>query len=328
VKRFLHAASLLTGLAIGSGVHGFAQVQITIDASKDNTLYQSVDGSLSNGAGQHFFAGKNGTGSIRRGVIAFNVAAGIPAGSTITSVVLTLRMSQTAVATGPQDIGLYKALADWGEGTSIASGNEGGGAPSTANDATWLHKFFNTSLWASTGGEFSPTTSASQTIGDTAMYSWGSTAEMVSDVQQWLDTPSNNFGWLLKGNEAVNQTAKRFDTKENTTVEFRPKLIVDYVPPVSVHEGQEQPGTFALAQNYPNPFNPTTSIMFQIQSSELVTLRVYDALGREVATLVNREMGPGSYNATLDASNFASGIYYYRLTAGGFVDTKRMTLTK
>ncbi len=85
---------------------------------------------------------------------------------------------------------------------------------------------------------------------------------------------------------------------------------------------------FKLNQNYPNPFNPSTRISFQIPNSEFVTLKIYDILGREVKTLVNEEMEKGKYDYDFNASAFSSGIYFYRLKAGSFVDTKKIILMK
>lgn len=200
-----------------------------LGASKDNTLYQSATGALSNGAGQHFFAGKNNGGLTRRGVVAFNISGSIPAGSTINSVSLILNMSRTI--SGAQSVSLYRLTADWGEGRSDALGQEGGGAPSAAGDATWVHRFFDTTNWGSQGGDFSGSASASTMVAGIGGYTWGSTSQMVSDVQAWLDNPSSNFGWLLRGNEGVSRTTKRFDTKENGAVDNRPVLTVNYTPP-------------------------------------------------------------------------------------------------
>ena len=88
------------------------------------------------------------------------------------------------------------------------------------------------------------------------------------------------------------------------------------------------PLEFKLEQNYPNPFNPVTVIKFKVPSSQVVTLKVYDLLGREVATLVNEEKAPGSYEVKFDGSNLASGTYFYRLQAGDFVQTKKMLLMR
>lgn len=93
----------------------------------------------------------------------------------------------------------------------------------------------------------------------------------------------------------------------------------------------EVPNSFSLKQNYPNPFNPSTIIRFGIPSSasnETVSLKVFDALGREVAVLISSRLSAGLYEASFDASGLTSGIYFYRLTAGGFTDTKRMVLVK
>ncbi|HAL57671.1 MAG TPA: hypothetical protein DCP63_14675 [Bacteroidetes bacterium] len=96
----------------------------------------------------------------------------------------------------------------------------------------------------------------------------------------------------------------------------------------SVERISDLPSSFSLGQNYPNPFNPSTNVRFNIRSSGLVTLKVYDVLGNEIATLVNREMGPGTYVASWDAGRFDSGVYFCRLQSGGFIATTKMTLVK
>jgi len=98
---------------------------------------------------------------------------------------------------------------------------------------------------------------------------------------------------------------------------------------VSVSEGTpEVPGTFSLEQNFPNPFNPSTTIKFNLPKAGFVSLRLYNMLGQEVATLVNSTYLKGSYDVQLDGSQLASGIYIYRLQANGLVQTKKMVLTK
>ncbi len=96
------------------------------------------------------------------------------------------------------------------------------------------------------------------------------------------------------------------------------------------------PTTFTLSQNYPNPFNPTTTIQYTVPSAvkghslslQQVELKVYDILGREVATLVNQRQNPGQYKVTFNAGNLASGAYFYRLRTGDFVQVKKMLLLK
>ncbi len=96
----------------------------------------------------------------------------------------------------------------------------------------------------------------------------------------------------------------------------------------AVNNRQELPQAFTLSQNYPNPFNPVTNIQFSIVNSQLTILKVYDMLGREVATLVNEVKQPGTYGVQFDGSNLASGIYFYRLQAGSFVDVKKLILLR
>ena len=96
----------------------------------------------------------------------------------------------------------------------------------------------------------------------------------------------------------------------------------------SVQQTNEVVQQFHLEQNYPNPFNPSTKIKFQIPSSNDVSLKVYDVLGREVRTLVNENLQAGSYETTFDASGLASGVYFYQLHAGEFTQTKRLLLLR
>ncbi|MBI4810167.1 MAG: T9SS type A sorting domain-containing protein [Ignavibacteriales bacterium] len=92
------------------------------------------------------------------------------------------------------------------------------------------------------------------------------------------------------------------------------------------------PVKFELSQNYPNPFNPTTIINYQLPIANLVTLKVYDVLGREVATLVNEKKEAGRYEVEFNASNLSSGVFFYRLSASGragdFLSTKKFILIK
>lgn len=92
----------------------------------------------------------------------------------------------------------------------------------------------------------------------------------------------------------------------------------------------EIPDKFSLSQNYPNPFNPTTQINYNLPVSDFLTLKIYDVIGNEVATLVNENKIAGSYNITFDAGkyNLSSGVYFYKLQAGEFSETKRMVLVK
>ena len=88
------------------------------------------------------------------------------------------------------------------------------------------------------------------------------------------------------------------------------------------------PVEFLLDQNYPNPFNPNTTIRFSIPRSGLVTLKVFDIMGKEVAALVNEAKAPGNYEVEWNASNLPSGVYFYKLLSGNYSSTRKMTLMK
>ncbi len=202
---------------------------LNLTTDRDNTLYQDVAGAVSNGAGETLFAGKNNNGSIRRGLLHFDIAGSIPAGSTINSVSLTLHLSQSPNTTA-YNAALHRATAAWGQGTSNASAGGGGnGTAATIGDATWLHTFFNSSQWSAAGGDFAPVTSAITSVAGVGNYTWTS-PNLAADVQAWLDQPATNFGWMLVGDETTNQTVKRFDTRENSNATFRPSLTIDFTP--------------------------------------------------------------------------------------------------
>jgi hypothetical protein len=109
---------------------------------------------------------------------------------------------------------------------------------------------------------------------------------------------------------------------------FEMYVYFEIVKSTSISDIAKHPTVFRLEQNYPNPFNPTTAVSYQLPHASRVTLRVFDVLGLEVATLVNEMQQPGTYFARWDASGVPSGVYFYRLQAGEFVSTKRMLMLK
>jgi uncharacterized repeat protein (TIGR01451 family) len=208
-------------------------VTVNLSASADNTLYQDPNGQLSNGAGQHFYAGETvqTANFIRRGAIKFDLTA-VPTGSIILSATLTLNMSKTI--SGAESVALHPALKNWGEGTSNAGiggpgPGEGDGAQATVGDVTWLFTFFNSQRWSSAGGDFGPV-SAATSVGGVGSYQWLG-AGVIADVQQWVNNPGADFGWILTGNEASKGSAKQFDTEANANPADRPVLTVTYTPP-------------------------------------------------------------------------------------------------
>jgi len=166
-------------------------------------------------------------GLIRRFLIKFDLAS-IPPGSTVTGVTLTLNV--VMASGGATNVTAHRVLISWGEGNSVPSNNGGEGTVATTNDATWTHRFYNTMLWTTQGGDFVAASSATKSVNDTGLYTWTS-AQMIADVQQWVNTPSGNFGWIMRGSETSSHTSKHIDTRESQTASLRPKLTVTFTPP-------------------------------------------------------------------------------------------------
>jgi hypothetical protein len=106
------------------------------------------------------------------------------------------------------------------------------------------------------------------------------------------------------------------------------RFIYEVVVTEVVAESGDLPAEYALTQNYPNPFNPSTTVEFALPQAGHVTLKVYNVLGEEAATLVAGDHAAGTFKATWDASGLPSGVYFYRLTAGEYVQTKKMVLMR
>jgi len=226
--------------------------QVTLEPLQDNTLCEDFPGARSNGMGSYFFAGRTGERpglSLRRGLLAFDVAGAITGPATIDSAQLTLEMSKTV--TGPVFVALHRVLGAWGEGRSNAPGAEGACANAQEGDATWLFTFWPTLMWNTTGGDFSADASATLSVDGLGSYTWDSTPQMVADVQGWLDDPANNFGWLVLGDESTEQTTKRFNSVQNANEETRPRLTIQFSPTPIFTDGFESGDTSAWSITVP-----------------------------------------------------------------------------
>jgi hypothetical protein len=207
-------------------------VMVDIPPFRDNTMYEEGD-TLSNGAGAYLFTGTTnglntgGIGKIRRALLAFAVSDSIPAGAVIDSVVLTVHISKIPNIIA-RVTSLHRVTTDWGEGASDAGNPGGQGALAETNDATWTHRFFDTTSWTTAGGDFDATVSAQTNFATNNSFPAWTSPRMVSDVQSWLDTPATNFGWIVIGEEPTQQSAKRFDSRENANAANRPRLRVFY----------------------------------------------------------------------------------------------------
>ncbi|MBT8387543.1 MAG: T9SS type A sorting domain-containing protein, partial [Ignavibacteria bacterium] len=152
-------------------------------------------------------------------------------------------------------------------------------------------------------------------------------------IDRVIDTTFGNpsaYAWLIPTDLTVDTSYKVIITSiADPSIIDTSDASFSITPPSDIEtDNDEIPDDYNLSQNYPNPFNPSTIIKFQLPVSSRVSLKIYDALSNEVETLIHEELGSGSYNVEFNATNYASGIYFYRLIAGDFVQTKKMILMK
>ncbi len=235
-----------TGLPAG-GIYKIVPLQTTnasITANKDNTIYSEPNGYQNLFTGYpsdalgYLYAGQTGTNFgpyLRRALISFDVAAQIPAGAIIQSAQLSLRLTKLGPSSLGSPMALHRLTETWGEGTSVNGNDVGFGAQATPGDATWVRRFFDTQSWTTAGGSFSATASAATTVTFPTV-TLASTAQMVSDVQGWLNTPAGNAGWILRGDEATENTAVQIASVQKGPT--RPTLAVSYqsAPPATRFE--------------------------------------------------------------------------------------------
>ena len=196
---------------------------ISLAPIADTTL-QEAFASNNFGDGTSFQAGGRRQGGRTRGLLLFDILGNIPAGSTITSVSLSLTVVKVPSGGVASTFDLHRALAGWGEG----NGSDHGGSAAGANQATWINRLGSSgSPWTTAGGDFSPTVSASRVVAGLGAYSFSSTANLVSDVQGWLDGPAADFGWLVQSQSEVTATSiRRFANR--TDVTNAPTLTIQY----------------------------------------------------------------------------------------------------
>lgn len=307
----------------------FAQTAVTLTPAQDNTLYEAASATAlrSNGTGIHLFAGNTNRRAARRALLQFDIAGSLPAGATIEQVSLELTVSKTGAGSMP--MALHRVTAGWGEGPSDAGGQEGQGAAPQANDATWQHALFDQTNWTAQGGDFVGAASGTLDVGGNGRYTWASTDALVADVQAWLDTPDQNFGWIVVGNEDDAKTTKRFNSREHPTEGTRPALVITYSGGTNVaNETEDVPSSVRLSNAYPNPFQAQTTLRYDLTQPEAVTLTVYDLLGRPVATLAEGVQAAGSHTAIWQPEALPNGLYIARLTSGAFSQSLTITLLR
>lgn len=201
-------------------------------ANTDTTLYSNMTSHNAGSTARNRVGRTNSFGN-RRMLTRFDLSA-VPAGSTITSVTLQLLMVETPSAgpvTTPQN--LHRVTRTWVEGTGIGTG---AGGQMIAGAATWNSSEHGSVLWTTPGGDFVGASSAVSNVGDTTNLpiSWTG-AGLVADVQLWHNTPAQNSGWILIGDESIAQSARGYASAEATT-EDPPVLFVEYTPASGIND--------------------------------------------------------------------------------------------
>ncbi len=151
-----------------------------------------------------------------------------------------------------------------------------------------------------------------------------------SQSVQWSTFSSGGNVSTVSTTQLVSTIGQQFvgsTQNANTAIESG-FLVHGAFGPTNINEGKQLPQKYSLFQNYPNPFNPSTTVHFELPKESYVTLKVYNMLGQEVLTVLDNEFEAGRYNVKIDGANISSGLYFYRLVAADFIQTKKMMLVK
>jgi hypothetical protein len=292
-----------------------AQTQeVTITPTSDNTIFQNTD--LSNGLGQFIFTGVNNQNQIRRALVKFTLSNDIPDGVSVDSARLIL--SNVKMKPSSSSLDMYFVTSQWGEGSSSA--DDGKGAPAEVGDATWNHALYNTVPWVKKGGDFAVEKSATASVipGENAVLN---SERMVVDVNFWLQNPTENFGWILRGDESGQATSVKFGSKDNNDPELWPRLVLYY-------EGATAVRDFDLKQTQLSVYQGSAANILRIRNTGdplSGTLTIYSVTG---SRLFSEQLEIAAGERTLETSIHQEGIYIYQIHADGFQTSGKLLIQK
>jgi hypothetical protein len=232
----MHLSRCTLLLALASVAPAVQADVLEVKPDADATIFRDSDTPstpLSSGAGTGLYAGRTaGRANItQRAFLRFDLSA-IPPGSTIDSVQLFLSVTKVPPAPASSTLTLHRVTSGWGEGASTSFG--GNGDSPQEGDVTWFSRIHPTVPWTTAGGDFVSTALAS-TSAPTSLtrFSFASNAALVTTVASWINTPSSNFGFILRGNEATARSTRQFASREDEDTTLRPVLRVTFTPPPS-----------------------------------------------------------------------------------------------
>jgi len=247
------------------------------------------------------------------------------------------QMLFTAAELNAAGIGVNSAFTKIGFNvlTASAQAMSGFNVKFQATAQTSLTGFVTTGTWfTGFSGSYTVPGTGIQDITMTNPYLWNGTSNVIIEI--CYDNAAYTSYSTVASTAAAGKTWGYYtDNSTGCTMvggavqANRPNVCFTFTSGVGVNPiGSELPKVYSLSQNYPNPFNPVTKINFALPKQGLVTLKIYDVLGREVRTLVNEVKSVGTYSVDFNASEFSSGVYFYKLESEGFSDIKRMMLIK
>ncbi|MDD5201466.1 MAG: DNRLRE domain-containing protein [Terrimicrobiaceae bacterium] len=224
---------LVSALWFASRLSAAATI-VSISSVHDTSIYSDSGINNANGGGVSFIVGTNGSAESRRGLLRFDLSS-IPANAVIEGVSLSLTLTKAPSGDSARLVSLHRALASWGENSASDAGSgsgSGSGVAAQPGDATWLTRFFDQGpAWTTAGGDFIATASATTSVTtELTDFAW-SGAGMLADVQAWVASPSDNFGWIVRGDESTSRTNRQFFTHESTIPDTAPTLTVTYSVP-------------------------------------------------------------------------------------------------
>jgi len=304
-------------LAILPGINLLSQtIEVEVGASIDNTIFKDL--ALSNGLGEYFFAGTTKDGVVKRALVMFDLTESVPAGVTVDSAILVLH--PTKVKPGSTSISVHMLTTEWGEGSSKAEDGDGKGAVATAGDATWDFAKFNTQPWIKTGGDYALEASTSSTV-STVNGAEFSSILITANVNYWLANPSNNYGWILIGDEFSTSTSAKFGSRDNIDPMLWPILKLYYQGSNSINQLAHSNSDVKVYQGagideiiISNDGDPVSGIV-----------NIYSISGARIySNQLQLTQGENTFNVGVQEA----GIYIYQIKTKGISTSGKLIISK
>ncbi|EHR69818.1 hypothetical protein BurJ1DRAFT_0942 [Burkholderiales bacterium JOSHI_001] len=241
-RCILHVGAAALALSVAGGARADTLVLNPVQDASIFTGTPTSD-SLAEGSGDYLWLSTTAEGLARRALLRFDLGA-VPPGSVLRSARLVLYESRSRT---DHPVAVHRLLASWTEGPANAGGS-GTGVAASNGDVTWRLRSHPTLPWQQPGGDHLPNASATTLVGlPNQTYAWADAPGLVADVQQWVNAPADNHGWILIGDETNAQSAKRFESRNNAVAVNRPRLELVFDPPAPPAEGDVPLPLWALA---------------------------------------------------------------------------------